>query len=78
MDRAPDGERGLALGTLSSSWDLGVVIGSAMIGFVADHASFGAAFAMTAVAGGAGTVSFMLTERRHAARTVAPAVVSEA
>lgn len=78
MDRAPDGERGLALGTLSSSWDLGVVVGSAMIGFVADHASFGAAFAMTAVAAGMGTVTFMLTERRHAAQTVAPAIVSEA
>lgn len=36
VDRAAETERGLALGTLSAAWDLGVVVGSALIGFIAD------------------------------------------
>src|SRR5439155_183408 len=49
VDRAPEGERGLALGTLSGAWDLGVVVGSALIGFVADRVSFGSGFAIAGV-----------------------------
>ena len=63
VDRAPEGERGLALGTLSGAWDLGVVVGSALIGFVADRASFGSGFAMAGVAAMLGTLAFFLTER---------------
>ena len=52
VDRAPERERGLALGTLSGSWDLGVVLGSALVGAVADRVSYGAGF----VVGGSGAV----------------------
>jgi MFS family permease len=65
VDRAPDGERGLALGTLSGSWDLGVVVGSALIGIVSDRVSYGAGFA---VAGGSATLAlltFVALERRQ-------------
>lgn len=78
IDRAPDGERGLALGTLSSSWDLGVVVGAAAMGFVADHASFPAAFGMAAAASGLGAVAFVMTERRQLAATASPAIASGA
>jgi MFS family permease len=51
VDRAPEAQRGVAVGTLSGSWDLGVVLGSALVGFVADQYSYGAGF----VVGGIGT-----------------------
>ena len=68
VDRAPEGERGLALGTLSGAWDLGVVVGSALIGVVADRASFGSGFAMAGVAAMLGTLAFFLTERYRTRR----------
>ena len=46
VERAPESERGLALGTLSGAWDLGVVVGSALIGVVADRYSYAAGFAV--------------------------------
>jgi MFS family permease len=46
VERAPDTERGLALGTLSGAWDLGVVVGSTLIGVIADRYSYGAGFAV--------------------------------
>jgi MFS family permease len=66
VDRAPESERGLAIGTLSASFDVGIVIGSLAVGFTVEHTSYGAGFA---VAGGAailGLTMFVLTERRHA------------
>lgn len=78
LDRAPEGERGLALGTLSSSWDLGVVVGSAAMGLAADHVSFGAAFMLAAASASLGTLTFLAAERRHATRLVAPAITSGA
>jgi MFS family permease len=67
LDRAPERERGLALGTLSSAWDLGIVVGSAAVGFVADHASFGAGFALAGTTATLGALLFFLTERRRPA-----------
>jgi MFS family permease len=67
VDRAPEGERGLALGTLSGAWDLGIVIGSSLIGLVADRASFGHGFAVAGAATAAGALAFFLTERRQEA-----------
>ena len=64
LDRAPESERGLALGTLSAAWDLGVVVGSALVGFVADRVSFGAGFAVGSGAAVLGAAAFFLTERR--------------
>lgn len=63
VDRAPEGGRGLALGTLSGAWDLGIVVGSALIGFVADRASFGSGFAVAGATTAAGALVFFLTER---------------
>ncbi|HZF06733.1 MAG TPA: MFS transporter [Patescibacteria group bacterium] len=48
VERAPEAERGLALGTLSGAWDLGVVVGSVLIGAIADRVSYGAGFAVGA------------------------------
>ena len=47
--RADESDRGLAVGTLSGSWDLGIVVGSAVVGVVADHVGFAAAFGIGAV-----------------------------
>ena len=63
LDRAPAAERGLALGTLSASWDLGVVVGSAIVGYVADHLSFGAGFAVGGIAAMLGATTFVFVER---------------
>ncbi|MBI4635900.1 MAG: MFS transporter [Candidatus Rokubacteria bacterium] len=69
VDRAPEGERGLALGTLSGAWDLGIVVGSALIGFVADRASFGWGFAVAGATTASGALTFFLTERRRPGKT---------
>jgi MFS family permease len=61
LDLAPERERGVAMGTVSAAWDLGVVLGSALIGFVADRVSFGAGFAVAGAAAGAGTIVFVRT-----------------
>ena len=68
VDRSPEAERALALGTLSSAWDLGVVVGSVLVGFVADRVSYGAGFTLAAVSTGLGLVAFVAAERRHGAR----------
>jgi MFS family permease len=65
LDRAPESERGLALGTLSAAWDLGVVLGSALVGFVADRVSFGAGFGVAAAAAAGGAAMFVIVERRR-------------
>ena len=70
VDRAPEAERGLALGTLSGAWDLGVVVGSALIGVVADRYSYGAGFAVGGVFAAIGVVALALTAPRRADRLV--------
>ena len=67
VDRAPDGERGLALGTLSAAWDFGVVVGSTLIGAVVDRASYGAGFGLAGATATLGLFAFYVTERRPAA-----------
>ena len=62
--RAPESERGLALGTLSGSWDLGVVVGSILIGAVADWLSYGAGFVVGALSGGLGVAVLALSAPR--------------
>jgi MFS family permease len=62
-DRAPDGERGLALGTLSGAWDLGVVLGSALVGLVVERYSYGAGFAVGALTAVLGLATFLVAER---------------
>lgn len=65
LDRAPERERGVALGTVSAAWDLGVVIGATAIGVVADHVGFAAGFALGGVAAVLGTLVFLIAERRE-------------
>ncbi|HMH53685.1 MAG TPA: MFS transporter [Candidatus Acidoferrum sp.] len=68
VDRADATERGLALGTLSGSWDLGVVIGSALTGVVVDHVSYGAGFVVAAAGATLGALAFasIVLRRRSA------------
>ena len=67
VDRAPESERGLALGTLSGAWDLGVVIGSTLIGAVADRYSYAAGFAVGGAFAAMGVGALALGIRRGAA-----------
>jgi MFS family permease len=65
VERADEAHRGLAVGTLSGAWDLGVVIGSALIGVVADRVSYGAGFAAGAAGAALGTAVLAMTESRR-------------
>jgi len=69
VDRADEAERGLALGTLSGAWDLGVVVGSVLVGAITDRLSYGAGF----VVGGAGALLGLLALALVEARRVTPA-----
>jgi MFS family permease len=69
VDRAPEAERGLALGTLSASWDLGIVVGAALIGAVADRASFGAAFVVATLSAVLGVLALALGEWRRSSKS---------
>lgn len=72
VDQAPESERGLALGTLSGAWDLGVVLGSILVGAVADRASYGAGFAAAGLGALLGFLVFCVAERRRVRPTVLP------
>jgi len=71
VERADRDERGLALGTLSGSWDLGVVIGSALVGIVADRIGYGAGFAVGALGTLLGVIALALIENRYVALAAA-------
>lgn len=72
VDRTPEAERGSAIGTLSGSFDLGSVVGSALVGIAVERLSYAAGFYVAA--GGAlfGLALFVVTERRQAGRAVLP------
>lgn len=72
VDRTPEQERGLAMGTLSASWDVGVVAGSVLVGVVIERLSFHAGFAMGAGGACAGLLTFVLLERTRARRPAYP------
>jgi DHA2 family multidrug resistance protein-like MFS transporter len=65
VDRVPARERGVAMGTVSGAWDLGIFAGSLSIAAIVAHASLGAGFAaataLTVVALG----GLVLVERRR-------------
>ena len=63
LDRTPEAERGLALGSVRSAWDLGAMVGSAAMGFVADHLSFAAGFALASATAALGAVTLVVLER---------------
>src|SRR3989442_1610684 len=73
VERAPEAERGLALGTLSGAWDLGVVVGSVLIGAVADRVSYGAGFAVGAGFAALGVGALALTAARRPMAEPVPA-----
>jgi MFS family permease len=70
VDRAHERERGLALGTLSGSWDLGVVIGSVLVGAVADRVSYGAGFMVGGAGGLLGLLALAAIETRRMRRRI--------
>jgi MFS family permease len=65
VDRVPDRERGVAMGTVSGAWDLGAFAGSLSIAVIVEHASYGPGFAtataLTVIALG----GLVLVERRR-------------
>ena len=66
VDRTPEAERGLAIGTLSGSFDVGVVVGSLLVGVTVEWVSFTAGCAVAGVGAILGLATFLVTERRHA------------
>jgi MFS family permease len=65
-DRTPPAERGLAIGTISGAWDVGIVIGSALVGFVVERAGFGPGFIVGAATAAMGLLAFVISERGRA------------
>lgn len=63
VDRAPVAERGLAIGTLSGAWDVGVFIGSPLIARLVEVRGYSAGFLASAVAAALGLAAFLATER---------------
>lgn len=66
-DRAPDEERGLAIGTLSGAWDVGVAIGSPLIALLVQSRGYPAGFLAAATVTSLGLLTFVAMERRRAA-----------
>jgi MFS family permease len=65
VDRTPEAERGLAIGTLSGAWDVGVFIGSPLIALLVEARGYSAGFLATAGTVTLGLVTFLATERRR-------------
>ena len=65
VDRVPARERGVAIGTVSGAWDLGVFAGSLSIATIVEHASYGAAFATATVLIVIALGGLVLIERRR-------------
>jgi MFS family permease len=63
VDRTPPAERGLAIGTLSGAWDVGVFIGSPLIALLVETRGFPAGFLASALAIVLGLATFLATER---------------
>ncbi|HEX9821517.1 MAG TPA: MFS transporter [Methylomirabilota bacterium] len=63
VDRTPPAERGLAIGTLSGAWDVGVFIGSPLIALLVETRGFPAGFLASALAVVLGLATFLATER---------------
>ena len=72
VDRTPEAERGLAIGTLSGSWDVGVVLGSLIVGVTVERVSYAAGFAVAGAFAILGLATFLVTERRPRAGALCP------
>ncbi|HET8532362.1 MAG TPA: MFS transporter [Methylomirabilota bacterium] len=75
VDRTPESERGSAIGTLSGSFDLGNVVGSALVGVTVERVSYAAGFGVAAAGALLGLLLFVLAERRATGRSVLPRAV---
>jgi MFS family permease len=64
VDRTPESERGSAIGTLSGSFDLGNVVGSALVGVTVERVSYAAGFRVAGAGALLGLLLFVLAERR--------------
>jgi MFS family permease len=64
-DRTPERERGLAIGTLSGAWDVGVAIGSPLVALLVQSRGYAAGFLAAATMTVLGLLTFVLTERRR-------------
>ena len=65
VDRTPATERGLAIGTLSGAWDVGVFVGAPIIALLVETRGYSAGFLASALTVAAGLAAFLLTERRQ-------------
>jgi MFS family permease len=65
IDRVPASERGVAMGTVSGAWDLGVFAGSLSIAAIVEHASLGAGFATASALTVMALGGLVLVERRR-------------
>jgi len=63
VERVPEAERGLAMGTVSAAWDLGIVFGAVVVGLVVERASYGAGFVLSAGLTAMALAAFVLAER---------------
>lgn len=73
VDRTPAAERGLAIGTLSGAWDVGVFIGSPLIALLVEARGYAAGFLATALTVVLGLVTLLVTERASPGRGRTPA-----
>jgi MFS family permease len=65
VDRAPPAERGLAIGTLSGAWDVGVFIGAPLVARLVEVRGYSAGFLASAAAVTLGLATFLATERGY-------------
>ena len=63
VDRTPITERGLAIGTLSGAWDVGVFVGAPLIALLVEAYGFPTGFLASALTVAAGLAAFLFSER---------------
>jgi MFS family permease len=76
VDRAPPAERGLAIGTVSGAWDVGVFIGSPLVARLVQARGYSAGFLASSLAVALGLATFLATERGYR-RSTAPATLAD-
>jgi MFS family permease len=74
VDRTPAAERGLAIGTLSGAWDVGVFLGSPAIALLVEARGYGAGFLASGATVALGLLVFVAGERRHRSTVTATAL----
>jgi MFS family permease len=75
VDRTPDRERGLAIGTLSGAWDVGVAVGSPLIALLVQSRGYAAGFLASATLTAAGLLTFLILERRRRRASIAATLI---